>query len=69
MEPAHHWRGIEMVETDDKYWECPKCGWAIKFRFNGDRYVSLCPFCKNRLIIEKEEFERDDLEIYFKADF
>ena len=57
-----------MVETDDKYFECPKCGWAISFRFDGDKYVSLCPFCKNRLEIEKEEFERDDTEIYFKKD-
>lgn len=62
-------RSVNMVGTTDKYFECPKCGWAISFKLINDKYVSLCPYCKNRLEIDKEEFERKDIEIYFKADF
>ena len=57
-----------MVEIDDRYFECPKCGWALTFRLVNDKYISLCPFCKNRLEITREEYE-DDGEISFKADF
>lgn len=60
-----------MTSTDDRYFECPKCGWAIKFHYDYDKgkYVSLCPFCRNRLEIDKEEYERDDIEIYFEFYF
>ncbi len=60
-----------MEITDDRYFECPRCEWPISFRFdyNKGRYTSLCPYCKDRLIIEKEEFERDNLEVYFLPDF
>ena len=60
-----------MTETDDRYFECPECNWAISFKFDYDKwkYVSTCPYCKNVLEIEKEEFEKDNIEIYFKADF
>ena len=58
-----------MVETDDRYFECPVCHWALTFRLVNDKYVSYCPFCRNRLEMTKEEFERDDIEIYFEKDF
>jgi len=58
-----------MLGTDDKYFECPKCGWLLTFRLVGDKYVSMCPYCKNRLEILKDEYERDDLEIFFEKDF
>ena len=58
-----------MVATDDQYFECPNCGWVLTFRLVGDKYVSYCPFCKNRLEIDKNEFEQDDLEVYFEKDF
>jgi uncharacterized Zn finger protein (UPF0148 family) len=57
-----------MVETDDRFYECPKCGWVLTFKLVKDRYTSLCPYCKDRLEIDKNEFERDDLEIYFEPD-
>ena len=59
-----------MTGTDDKYYECPKCQWVIMFHYNYDKrvYTSLCPFCSNRLEIDKDEYERDNIEIYFKAD-
>ena len=60
-----------MVATDDKRFECPKCGWLISFRLVNDKYVSLCPYCKNRLEIDKEEYEDDsnDKGISFKHDY
>lgn len=60
-----------MVTTDDRYFECPKCGWVLSFRYDSDKgkYVSMCPFCKNILEIDKEEYERDNLEIYFEKEF
>lgn len=48
-----------MVETDDRYYECPKCGWAICFRLKGNKYVSMCPYCKYILEIDKEEYEEE----------
>ena len=57
-----------MVETDDRYFECPKCGWALTFRLVNDKYISLCPFCENRLEMTREEYE-DDGKISFEADF
>ena len=57
-----------MVATDDKYYECPKCGWVLTFKLVNDKYVSLCPYCKNRLEIDKEEYE-DDKGISFKHDY
>ena len=58
-----------MVATDSNYYECPKCHWVISFRLVNNKYVSLCPFCKNVLEIDKEEYERDNIEIYFIKDF
>ena len=61
-----------MTETDDKYWECPVCGWVISFTLKGDKYVSLCPYCQNRLEIDKEEFENnsdDSIERFFEFDY
>ena len=55
--------------ADDSYYECPVCGWVISFKLEGDRYVSFCPYCKNRLEISREEFERDNTYIYFEKDF
>jgi len=59
-----------MEATEDKYFECPYCGFAISFHYDYSKgkYVSMCPFCQNRLEIVKEEFERDDVEIYFEPD-
>ena len=48
-----------MVETDNRYYECPKCGWAIRFKFKGDKYVSMCPYCKYKLEIDREEYEEE----------
>ena len=60
-----------MVETNDKYFECPKCSWAISFNYDHDKgkYISLCPYCENRLEIDKEEYEDDEKTFEFKADF
>lgn len=59
-----------MLETDDRYFECPECGFMLTFTLKGDKYVSYCPFCKGRLEIDKEEFERDDEKTFlFEADF
>ena len=58
-----------MIETDDRYFECPKCGWVLTFKLVNDKYVSLCPYCKNRLEIDKEEFESDKTIIEFRPDF
>ena len=63
-----------MSEINNKYFECPECGCAMAFELNYDKnkYVSTCPFCKNELEIEKEEFEREGeviREIYFQEDF
>jgi len=58
-----------MEVIDDRYWECPKCGWAISFILKGDKYVSYCPFCRGRLVITKEEYENeknDKIEYYFE---
>jgi len=60
-----------MLETDEQYFECPVCGWVISFTFIEGRYVSFCPYCKDKLIISKEEFENeenDSLEKYFEFD-
>jgi len=58
-----------MIETDNKYFECPKCGFMLTFHYNAKKkvYVSFCPFCKSRLEMDKEEYERDN-EIYFEKD-
>ena len=58
-----------MTGTDDQYYECPNCGFMLTFHLKGDKYTSYCPFCKNRLEIDKEEFEKDDTEYYFIPDF
>ena len=58
-----------MTGTDDQYYECPNCGLTLTFHLKGDKYVSYCPYCKGRLEIDKEEFERNDTEYYFKPDF
>ena len=58
-----------MEATDEKYFECPVCGFIISFRFIEGKYVSLCPYCEDRLEITKEEYEADDDEIYFEKDF
>ena len=60
-----------MVTTDDRYFTCPKCGWVLSFHFdsNKGKYVSLCPYCKDRLEIDKIEYENDNIEIYFEKDF
>lgn len=60
-----------MVETDDRYYTCPKCEWPIHFYYNYDKgvYTSLCPFCKDRLEMDKKEFERNNIEVYFQPDF
>lgn len=63
---------MRMVEKSKQYFECPKCGWVLTFRFAKDKgiYVSTCPFCKNRLEIEKEEYEDDgETIIEFTPDF
>ena len=52
---------------------CPKCGWVISFKFDYDKgkYVSICPYCKDRLEMTKEEYEDDsnDKGISFKHDY
>ena len=53
----------------DSYYECPYCGFVLAFHLKGDKYVSYCPFCKGRLEISREEFERDNTYIYFEKDF
>lgn len=61
-----------METANKKYWECPKCGWAISFILKGDIYTSFCPFCRGRLEITKEEYENeenDKIEYYFEKDF
>lgn len=58
-----------MVETSDKHFECPKCGWVLTFRLVDDKYVSLCPMCENRLEMTKEEYEDDRETIEFTPDF
>ena len=58
-----------MEATEEKYFECPNCGWAISFRFVEGKYVSLCPYCEGRLEITKEEYEEGEDEIYLKKDF
>lgn len=47
-------------------YECPYCGFFLKFNFNKKRYLyrAVCAYCEEVLEIEKEEFERDK-EIYF----
>jgi len=60
-----------MLETDEQYFECPVCGWAISFRFIEGNYVSFCPYCKDKLEISKKEFENeenDSLERFFEFD-
>jgi len=59
-----------MSEINNKYFECPVCQWAISFKFNYDKYkyMSTCPYCKNELEMEKEEYENDE-EVYFKKEF
>ena len=60
-----------MLDIDDKYFECPYCGFLLTFHYDKNKgvYTSYCPFCKNRLEMSKEEYEKDDIEIYFKHDF
>jgi len=58
-----------MEANDEQYWECPKCGFIISFTLKGNKYVSYCPFCGNRLEIDKDEYENeenDGLERYFE---
>ena len=60
-----------MPSTDDKYFECPACGWAISFHlaYDESKYISLCPFCRNELEIDKEVYENnanDGIEFYFE---
>ncbi len=58
-----------MKMTDERYWECPNCGFAISFTLKGDIYTSFCSFCRDRLEITKEEYENeenDGLERYFE---
>ncbi len=60
-----------MLETEERYWECPKCGFAISFTLKGDNYVSFCAYCRDRLIITKEEYENEEndrTEYYFEFD-
>ena len=60
-----------MLETDERYYECPNCGWAIMFRFIEGNYVSFCPYCQEKLIISEEEFENeenDGIEKFFEFD-
>jgi len=56
-----------MEATEDKYFECPQCGFMLIFHLKGDKYVSYCPFCKGRLEITKEEYEQEN-EVYFDKD-
>jgi len=60
-----------MVNCEDRYFECPKCSWAISFHYNYDKgiYTSLCPYCKNKLEIDKNEYEDDRVVIEFTPDF
>ena len=63
-----------MEATDEQYWECPVCGWVIKFRFDYEKgnYVSLCPYCKDILEISKSEYEdesNDSIEKFFEFDY
>ena len=58
-----------MEATEDKYFTCPNCGWAITFHFIEGKYTALCPYCEERLDIDKEEYEAGDDEIYFEKDF
>jgi len=61
-----------MVETSEKYFDCPVCGWLILFHFIEGKYISFCPYCKDRLEISKEEFENeenDSFEKYFEFDY
>lgn len=61
---------LKMVDCEDRYFECPVCGFAIKFRYDyiAGNYTSLCPYCEGKLTIEKNEFEQDRLEIYFEPE-
>ena len=61
-------RDGKMEAIDEKYWECPNCGWVISFHFKEGKYVSLCPYCKDRLEMDINEFEGEE-EIYFKKNF
>ena len=66
----NRWRNGKMEATDEKYFECPVCSFIISFKFDYDKYiyVSTCPYCMNRIEMDKDEFEIDD-EIYFEKDF
>ena len=57
-----------MLEEDDKYFECPVCGFIISFRFDIDKqkYISFCPYCQNRLEISKEEYENEENDKFEK---
>lgn len=63
---AKGWR-FKMLEEDDRYFECPVCGFFISFQYDYDKYkyVSFCPYCKNSLEMDKEEMEKDK-DIYFE---
>jgi len=55
--------------SEIKYFECPNCGWVISFTFKEGKYTAFCPYCKDRLEIDKEEFENDKndyIEKYFE---
>ena len=60
-----------MLETKDRFFECQYCGMPINFYFNytKNKYVSLCPYCNNRLEMEINEYERKNEEGYFEPDF
>lgn len=48
---------------------CPYCNSPLKFHYNNERnlYRTVCPYCKNVLEIEKEEYETEK-EVYFIYD-
>lgn len=68
---AHNQRNAKMEATDDKYFECPICGYYITFKYNDEKgiYTSFCPYCKETLEMDKEEFENNGEEIYFEKDW
>ena len=62
-----------MIDSEGQFYECPVCSYYISFRYDDGKgkYVSFCPYCKERLEIEKNEFENDSndsIERYFEFD-
>ena len=60
-----------MTDSEEQFYECPICSYYIKFRYDDGigKYVSFCPYCKERLEIDKNEFENDSndsIERYFE---